>query len=202
MPPEFDWSGSTNLASAEVQWPAPIRFQDEFGSNIGYAGEVLFPVLVQPGDPAQPVRLQLVLQYAVCREVCVPARAELKTQVSAASLDPEAARRIARYLARVPLPPAEVRGLAVEAVSVATLDARHGLIVAVRADAPAPVEVIAEGPEAFSFGVPESLGAEQRLQRFFIPVERAAAPGQLAGAALTLTVLQGEKRLAQPWSLR
>src|SRR5829696_5295044 len=28
LPPVFDWAGSENLASAEVLWPAPTRFED------------------------------------------------------------------------------------------------------------------------------------------------------------------------------
>ncbi|RME94510.1 MAG: cytochrome C biogenesis protein, partial [Alphaproteobacteria bacterium] len=36
LPPSFDWSGSRNVKSATVLWPAPKRFPDPYGASIGY----------------------------------------------------------------------------------------------------------------------------------------------------------------------
>src|SRR5262249_50030620 len=47
LPPEFDWSASSNLASTEVHWPAPHRTAMLGVESLGYTGEVLFPVSVQ-----------------------------------------------------------------------------------------------------------------------------------------------------------
>ena len=48
MPPEFDWTGSKNLKSAEVLYPAPRRFDDAGGVAVGYGEDVLFPVKLMP----------------------------------------------------------------------------------------------------------------------------------------------------------
>lgn len=43
LPPEIDWSGSENLASAELLWPAPTRFTAFGIENFGYSKHVLLP---------------------------------------------------------------------------------------------------------------------------------------------------------------
>ena len=45
VPPTFDFSGSDNVKSVTVQWPAPERFPDGAGGNsIGYVGRVILPL--------------------------------------------------------------------------------------------------------------------------------------------------------------
>lgn len=76
VPPVFDWSGSINVGGLDVRWPTPERFEDGAGFSIGYIGEVVVPISVQPVDPARPVMLILRLSYAVCDKICVPATGE------------------------------------------------------------------------------------------------------------------------------
>lgn len=38
MPPVFDWSGSRDLGSVAIDWPAPEVFENDYGRSIGYAG--------------------------------------------------------------------------------------------------------------------------------------------------------------------
>jgi DsbC/DsbD-like thiol-disulfide interchange protein len=82
VPPEFDWSGSGNLASARVLYPAPHRLIDKAGANIGYKDRVIFPVEITPTDPAKPVTLHLQATYGVCKNICIPAEAELELGLS------------------------------------------------------------------------------------------------------------------------
>ncbi|MGL4728520.1 MAG: protein-disulfide reductase DsbD domain-containing protein, partial [Bosea sp. (in: a-proteobacteria)] len=100
VPPQFNWSGSDNLGALEVNWPAPMRFRDGSGYSIGYADEVIFPLLVTPLDRGLPVSLKLELDYAVCEKLCIPVRGAAQL-----SLGPERTRQIARiasFEARVP----------------------------------------------------------------------------------------------------
>jgi len=77
-PPNFDFSGSTNLASAEPQFPAPERIVESDGSEAyGYRSDVVFAIVVQAVDPSKPVTLALKAGYAVCEKICLPARANL-----------------------------------------------------------------------------------------------------------------------------
>src|SRR5262245_37498258 len=50
VPPQFDWSGSTNAAAIKVLYPAPIRMREAGGEVIGYKKAVLFPLEVTPQD--------------------------------------------------------------------------------------------------------------------------------------------------------
>ena len=44
IPPVLDWSGSDNLSSAEMRWPAPRRFTLFGLDTFGYSGEVVLPI--------------------------------------------------------------------------------------------------------------------------------------------------------------
>ena len=62
VPPAFDWSGSTNVASVKVLYPAPHRMHEAGAETVGYKTSVVFPVEVVPKDPAQPIDLALVME--------------------------------------------------------------------------------------------------------------------------------------------
>src|SRR5262249_3515978 len=65
VPPHFDFSGSENLKSADVLYPAPHLFTDETGQSLGYKDTVIFPVVVSPQQAGKPVRLSVKVDYAV-----------------------------------------------------------------------------------------------------------------------------------------
>lgn len=88
VPPAFDWSKSVNVATADVRYPAPLRLVDKSGVTIGYLGGVVFPVMVTPTDPAKPVTLRLTIDYGVCKDICVPAQAELSLDIATTEAGP------------------------------------------------------------------------------------------------------------------
>ena len=81
LPPSFDWSKSSNLASADVMFPAPQRFTDKSGNTIGYRDGLVLPVAFTAKAPGEPVSLVVGLQYGICKEVCVPVETELMLDV-------------------------------------------------------------------------------------------------------------------------
>lgn len=74
IPPLFDWSGSENLAAAEVRWPVPEVWDQNGMRSIGYHDQVVLPVQLASVSPAAPIRLAGVIDLGVCEEICVPAR--------------------------------------------------------------------------------------------------------------------------------
>lgn len=88
VPPAFDWSKSENVESAKVLFPAPTRFTDKLGDTLGFKGTATFPVVVTPKDATKPVSLALVLEYGICRELCIPVEAELTLIVPAGDAGP------------------------------------------------------------------------------------------------------------------
>lgn len=103
IPPNFNWSKSRNLKSATVLYPAPKRFTDKTGTTIGYKHHVVLPVLIEPKAPAQPVGIAMDTDFGICREICIPARAQLAAEVALADIAilPPA---LAKALDRVPVP--------------------------------------------------------------------------------------------------
>ena len=49
IPPQFDWSGSKNVAQVQLHWPSPEVFETYGMKSAGYEGQVVFPVQ----DPVQ-----------------------------------------------------------------------------------------------------------------------------------------------------
>jgi DsbC/DsbD-like thiol-disulfide interchange protein len=140
VPPQFDFAGSENLASADVLYPAPHSFKDGAGTSIGYEQTVIFPVRVTPRDPSKPVKLNAKVDYAVCEKLCIPAegKAQLLLERSAAANDTLTAAE-----AKVP------RRVAAEAIALKLKrSAAKSKLVTFEVAAPEgePVEVFVEGP--------------------------------------------------------
>lgn len=76
VPPNFDWSGSSNVARIEVLYPSPTRMSEPAAETVGYKHSVVFPVEIVPKDPSRPVALVLAMEFGVCREICIPAEAK------------------------------------------------------------------------------------------------------------------------------
>jgi DsbC/DsbD-like thiol-disulfide interchange protein len=64
--PNFAFSGSANLGTADVLWPVPRRLTVEgaTGTAIGYDRETVFPIKVKPADPRTPVELHRGIRIA------------------------------------------------------------------------------------------------------------------------------------------
>lgn len=142
VPPRFDFSGSDNLKSAKVLYPAPRLHRDESGQSLGYEGNVIFPVQVTPRQPDKQVTLRLKVDYAVCEKLCVPVEARAELPVGTGDSTQDAALKTAE--ARVPKPASAADvGLTVRRVN----DAAKPLIaVDLTAPADKPVALFVEGP--------------------------------------------------------
>lgn len=83
LPPVFDWTGSENLKSATVHWPAPKRYTADDLENYVYQDGVVFPFDVEARDPGKPVKLKLRLDILVCSKICLPETWALAADVAA-----------------------------------------------------------------------------------------------------------------------
>lgn len=87
-PPVFDFSGSENVAEAEVLYPAPKHIMEAGIEVAGYDKSVVFPIRVTPKDAQKPVLLKLSLDYAACKAICAPAKARLSLALPKAGPSP------------------------------------------------------------------------------------------------------------------
>jgi DsbC/DsbD-like thiol-disulfide interchange protein len=206
VPPEFDFTGSTNAARIDVLWPAPRRLRDaEGGEVIGYEDGVVFPVKVTPANPAQPVDLTLKLHFAVCHDICLPAEATLERRLEPQSTGPDAAA-IAAAVALVPSDSAS-SSIAVQNVSIeppASSGGEPALVVDLKGDGlGGETDILVEGPPTAYFSAPQEGGSPaQGVHRYRLPISVTGDVAALKGAVLTLTILAGETRLVRTATIR
>ncbi|MEE8246278.1 MAG: protein-disulfide reductase DsbD domain-containing protein, partial [Alphaproteobacteria bacterium] len=195
FPTLLDWSGSANLAAAELHWPAPKRFRIFGLETFGYVDEVVLPVTLSLARPGQAAALKVRVDYAICKDICIPHEAELTLDLGAgAARASPYAGLIERYLSRVPArgPSAE---LAIEGVTVRGAVPTQVLEVSARARRPfvAP-DLIVEGPAGYFFGAAQVSFRDAGLgARLAAPVTTRQGLGSLAGQALTLILIDGER---------
>ena len=72
LPPVFDWTGSENIKTPFVYWPAPERITVSGFDNFGYKKRVIFPVMIQIEKPGKKIKVKLKLDLLLCNNICVP----------------------------------------------------------------------------------------------------------------------------------
>ena len=98
-----------------LQWPIPRRFNEPGDiATIGYADEVLlFAEVTAPEEMAagSKVEVGVAAEWLMCRDVCMPGSAEMKTVLTAAAAaEPAEDELIAQWRARLPESPRAVGG--------------------------------------------------------------------------------------------
>jgi DsbC/DsbD-like thiol-disulfide interchange protein len=187
LPPRFEWSGSSNAARVEVQWPAPERSEDAGGVANGYHDRVIFPVLSGPKDPTRPVSLAVQIDYGVCKDICIPAHAELTLTLSGQGDRPA----LQPWLDRVPrrqdlADPAALSVVAVEPVA----GDKPSFAVQVRAPEGSSPTLFAEGPDNWYLSTSSVL----KDGRFLVKVEEK--PKDAAGEIpIRFTLVAGERAI-------
>lgn len=129
QPPVFEWQLPAGFSAGEIQWPVPERLQASPElADYGYKDDVLLlvPLKVASGAKGdETAQINLKAKWLICREVCLPDRAELKISipVSAATKDdPSQTQLFASAEQHLPKPlPSGWRAVAVEGKDTLTL---------------------------------------------------------------------------------
>lgn len=191
-PPRIDWAGSENVANAEMQWPAPERFNVLGFETLGYKNEAVYPIKLTVQRPGEPVKLRAKVNYLTCDDICVPYEAVLKLDIGTGAPATSAwAHLIDTWRARIPLPP-ELGGI--EVTRVVAQGPRAQPVITVTATSKIPFsrpDVYVEGPKPYEFGAPTvRLSVDRKTATLRIG---AGAPGDgaggIAGKILTLTIV-------------
>ena len=81
IPPQFNWSGSRNVAAVHVLYPIP-KVMDQNGlRSIGYDRDVVFPLVVTARDPSEPIALRAEVEVGICEDVCIPVTLRVRTNL-------------------------------------------------------------------------------------------------------------------------
>ncbi len=78
-PPHVKWTFPEGISTSPLQFPAPKRLPLGPLMDFGYEDEVVFPFSIEVGRTAKsgPADLHAKVDWLVCREVCIPGKAEL-----------------------------------------------------------------------------------------------------------------------------
>lgn len=196
---EFDFTGSANLGSVEVLWPAPKSYRDDYGTSIGYKGSLVIPLRAEPARGSLPLVLDVTVRYGVCDQICVPVENAFSLVVTRATQpDPAAATLIEDALRSVPKPAVPAGGLAVTQVRRSD----HTLTVVARVPAPRhEPELFVEGPRDWYFPLPQKAFETESEIGWTVPLADLPEGAHLPGETLTFTLVNGPDAREQDWRL-
>ena len=83
-PPKIQWKLPPNFRPGAILWPRPILLGSGTVRDYGYEGQVLLmtPLQTPPELPATaPVEIAATIKFVVCREICIPGKADLTLTV-------------------------------------------------------------------------------------------------------------------------
>lgn len=84
IPPNFQWTGSRNMASVATHWPRPTVFSTSGFQTVGYEGEVILPLEFAPKDGGAPIEITASVQLGICEDICIPVTLELNGHLDGA----------------------------------------------------------------------------------------------------------------------
>ncbi len=78
-PPHVTWQLPAGLTPGAIEWPTPRRLEASGIVNFGYGDRVMLVVLMHASASLaeQPTRFGVEVNVVVCREMCIPGKAQL-----------------------------------------------------------------------------------------------------------------------------
>lgn len=192
LPPSLDWSKSSNLAAADVKYPAPKRFIDKSGSTIGYEGGLVLPVALTPKSADAPMSLAVDLHYGICKDICVPIEVALALDVPVGEIEAAPAEAL-EALDSVPRPQDQLKPgdpVLVRAEAALTGATPKITIEARFPDNAEGADAFLEAPDGLFLPLPERIGDAENGKVVFeaglgVDVDLAA----LKGKPITVTLV-------------
>src|SRR3984957_2044398 len=89
-PPKVTWTLPDGVTAGAMQFPIPSRLPLGPLMDFGYEDEVAFPVQLTAASSLKPgpVHLDAIVNWLVCREVCIPGKAHLGLNLTASPAPP------------------------------------------------------------------------------------------------------------------
>ena len=207
-PPVFNWQGSINLATADVLFPLPERFELFDVQNLGYAERLLLPIRIMPAIPGAPISVKATVDFLICKDICVPMKAEYQLDLpvaDAAEIRSAMADDIYASVAMVPRSPQKsANGMAVRGARVYGPAGNQRLTIDIEGpELLSAADVFVEAGPGVMFDAPRRalVGDGTRAQLTFSAGDYSGEL-DLRGRTLTLTVTDGLGRaIEEPFKL-
>ena len=197
IPPEFDFSASTNVASVEVLYPAPERYDDGASVSLVYRNEVVFPLIVVPERPAEPMVLRVKADFGICSEICIPTQAASEVAASPDS-DPLTHARLALFQSKVPVAP-KAGHFDIESAEMAEDEA---LLIDVRSPDSSYLDLFADPPDGWHIGQPEFLSRRESVSRYRLSLAGAPDAASRSGQAIRFVAVAGSEAIEKSVEIR
>jgi thiol:disulfide interchange protein DsbD len=92
QPPRVEWHLPTGLSAGEIEWPAPRRLGTSTVVDFGYDDAVMLLVSIRASPTlaaTQAAQLAGELKVLVCREICIPGKAQVSMSLPIKSASPQ-----------------------------------------------------------------------------------------------------------------
>ena len=195
IPPTIDSRGSENLERAAIAWPAPRRLPPAGGlETLGYEDGVVLPIAVTLKHPGAALHLHAEVDYASCKDICIPYHASLDLALPAGLATPVPEESlIAAARARVPgdLASAQLKllGAVVEPVKESTASF---VPADERRDAVPRTRPVRRGSRVGSPASAVTLSGDGDVATLRVPIRRVTADA-LSRTPLHLTFVDGTR---------
>ncbi len=193
VPPVFDFSGSENVASVDVLYPAPTRYDDGTSVSLIYRDEVVFPLSVAPLKSGEPVTLRLKAQFGVCSDVCIPTAASSEVSLlPGAAADPLSVARLGEFAKRIPKA-ADPGRFAVEGI---TVDG-DALTIEVRSPDSTYSDLFAEPPAGWYIGQPAFIERVDGRSRYRLSLAGKPRDAEVKGQEFRFVAVAGGEAIEE-----
>ena len=81
FPQKIIWQKSENISQLELDWPIPTQFEILGLTSIGYEEKVIFPLKIKLIDKNIITKVNLNINYLVCKNICIPGNANLYLEI-------------------------------------------------------------------------------------------------------------------------
>jgi DsbC/DsbD-like thiol-disulfide interchange protein len=92
QPPRVEWHVPAGLSAGELEWPAPRRLGTSTIVDFGYDNAVMLLVELHTSSTIQAnqaAQIGAELRLLVCREICIPGKAQVSLTLPIKSMPPE-----------------------------------------------------------------------------------------------------------------
>lgn len=189
MPPQLDFTGSTNLVFRSIAFPVPEIGQDDGGRFVGYHQPVSLIVEFAKPLPDAPSTINLDAIVGICEKVCLPFMASFSVPLTPGR--PESEEFMQLQLAQSALPEKPGKGFEIDSLHFSA--DKKAIETEIRLPTAETPEIAIVAPPGIRFGRIEIDTGTDRIAHIRIPLvggKKAHAIGPI-----TMLVKSGDRAI-------
>ncbi len=186
VPPQIDLSASTNVAGAELAFPAPQRHDDGYAKWAGYDYPVALPVTFTIKVPNGPAIIDAAVFLGICETICIPVTAKLVFDPGRDPDNRDDAVAVEQAFAALPGPARPDFG-----VTFVSRDEKTLVVEANFPGNPASAELFLAGADGYALGVPAKTTKDNKTLFSVELLDAPASPPAGDGLHYTLVTPAG-----------